>query len=783
MNKLLSSAGWFFVMIPALASAQAKPAATQVDSVFKNGVIGFPVVVASTDDTIIGVTRKKTSVTTVNSSHSFKATLSHSTVTKATIGSSFEEEVKRNASLGIDTSGKAFQVHGTVGQSYKGTSINKSTAEFEESSLDRSEREDLFKVVKDEAETIEADAGYIDSTVVLRNRSNVSGYLVGTRITLRWKDPQGSQQGAIDSAYLCSLQSVTKKYGGGDTGILSRTDATVDSSSKRPAEQGCRIPIPAYDPVAPEIRIPVRFVGFNTVEVLELVNKKVWAEVDPLTVSVGGKSFEQSDIDKTILQESIAITTFDPTGGMSVNFVSAKAPMTPTAALKKVYGDAIEFGGSPMRISRVGAKRSTLETWGAPQNYRMQELDEGAWIIDAEPTFSLEKLANPGTSFNILFLTKRDRLASLDRKVHREGTFSSIDTDTGLSSMYPGSCATGVDGEMGIVAGDQVTLTFSVKRQAVNTAQTDFSALPAAGNSQVFWATPSSPYRYREFYESVGAKETVPRSVGPAIPLRDADLSAYGIRLRLAPDATLRDIADIVKAADGSVRRYEDGDATIKAEVTFNENILPRKIGTVCLDLVPAITNLKTGREIDSTLAQGGKIATPPTGSAPDLVTPWLKGYPLVDRTWPVPSRIKYELVLTHVGRAVDDPLILAMKNEKELFPTFCLDNQRSFDESSQEIPQAVGCEPNAALRTCLLAAVKQPIGPALVIQPDADFIATKDSWILLQCSSRMQKLEAIDHCGNHLLRPVSNEAICLDRLQKAGRNTAPWTKMLSGAN
>jgi len=756
--------------IPRLAQTQVGPKrdfATLQKDLYKNGVFNVPVIKAWTEDTVVGIEYEETSSNQVVKTTTRSALISRSSGGKDTLDSTYSATVKRNMSLGIVGSlglTNSFQLQGGVGASYDSVSNSQFRSVREESSEDSKKLEEFEKFTSDTTIKFGANSGFFHSAVVLRDLTNASGYVENMRVTLHAMDLSTNVPETIDAVPLCDIQGVTKD-------VAASAPAVPDKSTSN-----CRIRVPAYDPSASPISIPVTFKGYNTGRVRDYMGRRVWIEVDPLSVSVGKDAIEAVNVDKQLKNGALSFTVIDEKGDISVQFVQAQHPISPREALTTIYEKNVEFSDNPKRIARIGAKRSNVLDWKTPAAYTNAELDDGAWILaSADFQGSLDDKANPGSSFVTSYLTKRDLLSTLDHKVTRAVQMSTFASDR-TPMMVPGNCfGNTVEADLRVLPGDLVSLTVSTYRQDIHVVQTDFTKYPRAPDYGKFLL---SPYSYRDFYDATHAQETTASEFGETVPVNDADLKQYGLGLRFDKKSPPLDISDILRVTGGSVNRFADGTAAV--QFTINSQLLPSGYGAMCANPHPLTKVVKTGRDGTQPTIPGGWAITPNSPPVQDLLSPWLQQFPLQDREYPYPTREKVNLVLTRIGRSVDDPAVVAMDRDLEAFLVKpCIDLKKSIEISSQQLARANLCPADGALASCLGTALSPSAAGGFPvtfqIPPGIDLNRYKNQVLVQTCGNRFSMIKNLDACSDHLLQSTGSEGFCLSVMKGMGVDTTPW--------
>lgn len=750
-----------------------------LEDVFKKGVYSVPVVRARTEDTEIGIEYSESGSETSSVVTTRTAMLSRSAARRDTRTSTIVSAVKRKVSGSLAAKfpdfRKSFQIMADAATELENKSDQTHALTTEESLEDKKGLDQLAKIAEDKRISFGPNAGFFRSTVVLSNISNAAGYVENLTVTLRWVDPKTGQSGAIDTQELCNVMGQPRLppavVQAGPTSPPEGATAAVSAAAAPAAAndllKSCRIRVPAHDPQRPEVRIPVRFTGFNTGEIRTWMQRKVWLEIHPLLVSVGDRPTDSANIDAELASRSVILKVIQPDGRVTVRYVAWENEISAERALRVAFGsDRVETAGTPKRITRLGAFRSTVDDWGDPKQYRMKELEEGAWVIASTTSdYTLEEPLPAGTAFLVAFVKKEDLLRSLDRSQTFK-LFWSVEEQDRNDLQAGALCGNSTFPGRRILPGDVVRIQFSVQRKSLATKETDFTALPHPSDPRQGWA---DPLAYRGFYEWANAREIVPHMGTEWISVKDWSLSSHGIGVKFLRDASVIDLQELVLATGASVEHSIDG--TVTTEFLVDKRLLPSGMGEVCLVYKPAFITLTTGRTANPPTPPPGTV-TVPGPQRPNPLPSWLEHFPMKERQYELRSRYKADLTVTQIGRAVDDPLaVAATANAASFVSPACLQMVQADRASLGIIDRIIACPLDTALIQCI-AEAKQArnipgqspgmFGQAPHLPPDADFAAIKKEVAVQACEERAALRRIVETCSAGAVTPQPLERSCL---------------------
>lgn len=559
-------------------------------------------------------------------------------------------------------------------------------------------------------------AGYFQSSVFISNATNVGGYVRDLVVSIVEVGDDGARL-PLESGYVCANTGAVIPWKLTQSAPASGAAPVPSPATPAGPPEKCRIRVPAYDPARPEIGLPVRFYGFNTVEFAEKLGRRIYLEVQSFQVELGENVEDAINIEDELRRQSIDVTVIEAGGFVRRRFVKPKKEdgtrRSLVEALQMIYEDGVKHAAGPPRIVSLGAQKSDVETLGDPKTYRVAELDLGAWVATSPHDFTLTDPAPPEAKFLVAFLRKRHLLGALDNVVVHDGLYTWFPPMPDDPMTASGVCGVGTEPRLRVLAGDRIRFWVETDREIGRVAVYKGADLPRAPSGQALYA---NPYVYSNFWEFFKAEEHTAKA-DPPVRATTREEAMRGLGLGFVRTAPVVPLADLM--ARPSVRQTIYTGGRIEAEFTVDRDMLPDQIGEACVFIAfPAFqgTTLKTGRKgaYPPLPDPGGTVALAPGSGLPDHLGPWLAAFPYEDRPFGLKSRHRYHFEVLRRGRAIDDPLAVKRDSDPMSFLSAqCRAMVDGHDRGLFTVRGLAKCDPQAPEWGCIHAAYPaQPPSP-----------------------------------------------------------------------
>jgi hypothetical protein len=658
----------------------------------RNGkIIEIPVIVATPRTVFMQIEKTVVGQNATTNTSLRTVTTTRTNEENITDEGSWEQTIKRDASARISANasnaGNNFSASGTAGYEETATTRRSHRSVRNEISKDKDDLEALRSEIQTTLTSFAGNSGRFYSSVALRNSSVVPGWVSNMRVTLYAQTPGGPKQ-VLDSFYACSVNDSKKDFA---------------QPSDVPEPDTCLIPIPGYDPRKPTIEIPITFFNFNTGRIFDLLGQDLWIEVDPLSIGIktenGIEIRQAANVARNLQTYSLSFTLIRPDGTSLDYHYLTKDAVAPATALRAIFKNRIVISKDGTRIEGLERWKSAVKDWEDPSRYRTVDLDHGAWIWTVDnPSNSLNTPALPGESFRLMFLRKRDLLIEEPPYVF-QSYYAAPDVFWPNLKDRRSEASCGIDtvNTRRVLVGDRVTISFLVQQKKYNAAALDLDKY-------------GEPF-YKPIFSHYKAIEYVPTPSAQVSSVESADLLKYGVKLKIAPRSSRKDISEWARLNYSMLRRTDDGYVIVN--FTVSEDMLIERRGELCIEFEPEKQTLALGRNF-TILTPNGNIATVPGGyeNFPDIRN-WKDANPIKNVELDVPSFAHITLTINRLPRTSDSLDVTRRDRDLDWFiSSTCkqmIDHFRSFrpDFASME-----NCPLDEKLPKCLLDA--QPSSMAL---------------------------------------------------------------------